>query len=491
MEQFVVDKAAAGAVKRSRSRYEPDFIAEAVELARHIKPTAAVAQLNKKLPADKQLAVGTVDSWMSRYRKEGKFWESEAKRGRRAFLDSAPGLRDEWTRQVDAMRAQGASVSGRVSATIVKAVLEEKTPSLLERHGGHAKVSLRMGQKVLSAAGYAPRKKSSSRVLPPDDAVADARDTFYAALQGCFPDDVVDRHLLINFDQTFQNYHPTRSFTWEKKGAIRVQVKESKDGFTLLPVVSAGGIVGAQMIFDGKTAGSLPTIPSGPLMKYTQTPTHWSTEATTLELFRTIILPHIAARRAALGQPDAPAIVLADAFPPHWADSVVDLVAAQRSVAYVAVPETLTHLFQPLDLGIIAALKNSVMRRMDDFMEHEVRIAIQENRSVVLSKSRPVLRDRMATYIKECLADPTICAEHCCKAGFSRAGVLFALYGEGDRLPDVDALVRYPRCEECGEPAKHRDDMPECECFADGQLKPLCDGCHHNHSTLCVPASRT
>ena len=38
MEQFVVDKAAAGAVKRSRSRYEPDFIAEAVELARHISP---------------------------------------------------------------------------------------------------------------------------------------------------------------------------------------------------------------------------------------------------------------------------------------------------------------------------------------------------------------------------------------------------------------------------------------------------------------------
>ena len=82
------------------------------------------------------------------------------------------------------------------------------------------------------------------------------------------------------------------------------------------------------------------------------------------------------------------------------------LVQETDAIAYIAVPDCLTHIFQPLDLGIIAALKNSVLRRRDDFLESEVRTAVRENRAVVLSKSLPVLRDRVATWIKEALVDP-------------------------------------------------------------------------------------
>lgn len=485
MENFVADGAAVEASKRKRVTHSAERVEEAVGLARHIGSTAAAAQINRKLKDSEKIPVGTVDKWLYRFRKEGKFWETQTKRGRPALLDSAPGMREEWQKQIDSLQRQGASVSGRVSAAITKAVMEEKTPSLLERHGGSAKVTPRTGQMIMAAAGLTPRKKTSSRILPPDSMVGEARDKFYADLRACFPDDAVDPHLLLNFDQTFQVYHPSRGFTWEKKGAVRVQVKDSKDGFTLLPVVSAAGIVGAQMIFDGSTAASLPKVPSGELLKFAQTSTHWSNEETTIQLFRTIILPHIAARRRSLGNGNAPAIVLADAFAPHWTRSVLELIQKQTSVAYVCIPDALTHVFQPLDLGIIAAIKNSVMRRMDDFLEAEVRTAIKEKRVVTLATSRPVLRDRMTMFIKECLADPVICAERCCRAGFSRAGVLFALFGEGDRPPDVNSLVPCPLCEECGEPAVQREHMPPCSCFPSGVLKLLCDGCFANHSTLC------
>ena len=74
-------------------------------------------------------------------------------------------------------------------------------------------------------------------------------------------------------------------------------------------------------------------------------------------MWKTIILPHIAARRAALSQPSAPAIVLADAFAAHWTKAVRDLVAARERIAYVAIPDSLTHLFQPLYLGSTAGMK--------------------------------------------------------------------------------------------------------------------------------------
>lgn len=58
--------------------------------------------------------------------------------------------------------------------------------------------------------------------------------------------------------------------------------------------------------------------------------------------------------------------------------------------------DKLTHVFQPLDLGIIAAWKQSILRRKDDFVEAEARAAVRER----LTTSRPVIRDRVTAWIK-------------------------------------------------------------------------------------------
>ena len=156
-------------------------------------------------------------------------------------------------------------------------------------------------------------------------------------------------------------------------------------------------------------------------------------------------------QRNRLGDDSAPVLVLADAFGAHWTKAVTDLVSATSAVVYVAIPKNLTHLFQPLDLGFIAALKATVTRRMDEFLETEAKTAIAEKRTIVLSASRPVLRDRVTAWIKEAILDPNVCSTACCRSAFNRAGVTRLLYGAYSENIDVDAVVGPPVCIECGE----------------------------------------
>ena len=143
-----------------------------------------------------------------------------------------------------------------------------------------------------------------------------------------------------------------------------------------MPVVSAAGPVGAQMIFGGKIGGVHPSVGLGDFLVYEHNPTHWSNEQTTLSLWNKVIIPYVARKRSEIGDSEAPVLVLADAFGAHWTNAVKELVAQQAAIFYISVPDSLTHLFQPLDLGIIAAIKNSVLRRKDDFLEKEVQKAV-------------------------------------------------------------------------------------------------------------------
>ena len=484
MENFAVAQSVAA--KRKRQTYDAAKYERVVTLARQVGADAAANTINRGVPDCDRIPVATIRKWLERWRSSGNFWESAGKRGRPTILTAAAGVQPEWKRQVDALRAQGESVTGRVSSAILRAVLEEKAPSLLERHGGVAKVCVNTGSNLLSKCNMSWRARSSTRIIPPSEVVATARNDFYQSISESFPDDVIDKSLLLNFDQTFQFYTPGRGYTWEKKGADRVQLKSEKDGFTLLPVVSSVGVVGAQMIFGGKSSNVFPRVDPGSLLHFTHSLNHWSNEDTTVQLWRKIILPYIATRRAALGQPSAPTIVLADAFAPHWTDQIKAIASEAEPIAYICIPGTLTHLFQPLDLGIIAAIKQSVLRRKDEFMEKEVQTAVRENRGVILSKSRPILRDKITLFIKECLQDPDICSENCCTSGFRRAGIMRILYDDDGQSPDVDNVLPPLTCDECGELAHPSRLNPPCACFSADTLVTLCQGCRDNHAQLCL-----
>ena len=271
MEKFAVSADVAKAAQRKRQRFDDQ---------------------HKALP--EPVPVNTIDKWLSRWRSEGEFWKKQrAKRGRPSVVSSVPEVHEEWERQVDGLRAQGESVTGRVSAVVARAVLDAKAPSLLARHGGAAIISQSTGQRLLAAAGKSYRKGTSSRVVPPVEDLENARDQFYRDIRDAFPHELPTLDMILNFDQTFQLYNPNRGYTWEKRGADRVPLRQSKDGFTLLPVISVSGVVGTQMIFGGLTEAVYPRVDPGPVLHYCHTESHWSNAQTTVALWQKIILPYV------------------------------------------------------------------------------------------------------------------------------------------------------------------------------------------------------
>ena len=119
-----------------------------------------------------------------------------------------------------------------------------------------------------------------------------------------------------------------------------------------------------------------------------------------------------------------------------------------------------------------------------DLKEIRKRKQVHEKRGVVLSTSKPTLRDRSAMWIKETLLDPAICSQYCCMVGFERAGVMLAL-GYDDttsHVQDIDAFVPAPEadlvpCADCLEPS------PPAQCFVCRKL--LCSDCLANHTVQC------
>ena len=117
MEHRVVSAPVVAAAKRKRTTFSPETISQAVEIARFNGSQVAAKKLSTKL--GEELSVDTVRTWLARWKKEGKFWEKEIKRGRKSLQDSIPQEASvEWKRQIVALRTQGESVTARSAVAV-------------------------------------------------------------------------------------------------------------------------------------------------------------------------------------------------------------------------------------------------------------------------------------------------------------------------------------------------------------------------------------
>ena len=110
----------------------------------------------------------------------------------------------------------------------------------------------------------------------------------------------------------------------------------------------------------------------------------------------------------------------------HWTDEVKNRVLLVPNVVYICTPESLNHVFQPLDLGAIAALKNAIQTTKDTMFERETEKALRDKTSLI---PPPILGNLVSQWIKEVFESSEFDA-YCATTGFDRSGLLWYLFND-------------------------------------------------------------
>ena len=158
--------------------------------------------------------------------------------------------------------------------------------------------------------------------------------------------------LIINVDQTLSKFVPT-DVTMVVRGTKHIPRTGGNDkrGITVTLSETLNGVMlPFQLIYKGKTARSLLSVPFPEGFSLSYNESHWSNETETLKLLKEIINPYIDKVKEEMGLPiDQKVLLIWDAFRGQNSQLIKDALD-DYSIVTVMVPKNLTHLLQPFDL---------------------------------------------------------------------------------------------------------------------------------------------
>jgi hypothetical protein len=169
-------------------------------------------------------------------------------------------------------------------------------------------------------------------------------------------------------DQTGVNLVSASSFTYEMVGSNDVAVVGAEDKRQITACVAAslrGDLLPLQLIFQGKTARSLPAATAASIaarVDITQSDNHWSTQQTMQGWITRVLLPHTE-RMIQLYELDADAhvLLLLDAWAVHRsAEFRVWLQREYPHIHLVYVPSNCTSKLQLADVALQRPFKSSI-----------------------------------------------------------------------------------------------------------------------------------
>ncbi len=144
------------------------------------------------------------------------------------------------------------------------------------------------------------------------------------------------------------------------EGSKRVEVAGVTDKRQITAVFGgslSGDFLPVQLIYQGKTSKSIPSVTFPAKWHVTVTPNHWSNENTMVAYIQAVLIPYIVEKRKALNLPeDHPALVIFDEFTGQTTDVVLKLLG-RNNILYVIVPPNCTDRLQPLDVSVNKAAK--------------------------------------------------------------------------------------------------------------------------------------
>ena len=180
----------------------------------------------------------------------------------------------------------------------------------------------------------------------------------------------IPKDLVLNWDHTGVNIVPGLSWAMDLKGQQRVEIAAMNDKRQMTLVVCgslSGYVLPFQLIYQGKTAASIPKVNFPKEWLVTTMEKHWSNEEKTKEYIELIILPYIEMKRKELDLPTTfPVLVLFDAFKGQITESVYKLLESNAIYA-VSIPANCTDRLQPMDLSVNRSIKEFLKKKFGEW----------------------------------------------------------------------------------------------------------------------------
>ena len=186
---------------------------------------------------------------------------------------------------------------------------------------------------------------------------------------------LIPPELVINIDQTPLRFSLTPSHSLTKKGEASVPITNNSDYRQItgtFGISMAGEFLPIQLIYQGKTNKCHPNynFPNG--FRITHTTIHWSNETKSLEMTDKIIMSYVKQQIADLQlRKNQEWLLIADVFKCQWTKAVKKRIAELHG-KIIALPNNMTHAFQPLDLIVNRSCKAHIRKSTHQWVTDEV-----------------------------------------------------------------------------------------------------------------------
>jgi hypothetical protein len=324
-----------------------------------------------------------------------------------------------------AFRENGAVVNTAIAMACAQGVIKAHDSNLLECNGGHISLTKTWAKYLLHRMGFVKRRASTKAKVSVSDFEA-LKAQFIYNIQVVVEMEDVPGELIVNWDQTGIHYVPVSSWTMEREGSKRVEIAGIDDK-RQITAVFAGTLVGdflpPQLIYQGKTKKSLPSVEFPSNWHVTYTDNHWSNETTMMDYLGSVLLPYIQQTRKELKlKNDFPALVIFDRFKAQCTTNILDLLQ-NNHVHVVIVPANCTDRLQPLDISVNKAAKEFLRRQFHDWYSSKISSQLKAGSSVDLRMAvvKPLSAKWMIALYDYLKSKPDII-----KNGFRHAGITAA-----------------------------------------------------------------
>ena len=217
--------------------------------------------------------------------------------------------------------------------------------------------------------GYVKRRASTKAKVTASD-FDKLKSQFLFDIKAIIEMEEIPAELVINWDQTGIHYVPVSSWTMAKEGSKRVEIAGIDDKRQITAVFGgtmAGDFLPPQLIYQGKSSKSLPSVVFPQDWHITFTENHWSNEQTTGNYLEKIFFPYLEKKRQELRlDVNHPALVIFDRFRGQCTESILELLEAKH-VFVAVVPAHCTDRLQPLDISVNKAVKEFLRSQFQEW----------------------------------------------------------------------------------------------------------------------------